>query len=514
MPFIAGELAAVLRLDGKQKFDNDLRSSGREFTAVSNVANRAGSAVAGSFKAAGVALNVVLASTVALGSGVIATGLAYNQLQQNSRVALRTLVGGAEAANAQMDKLDAFAKNSPFSKAVFIQAQQQLIGFGVEASKVVPYLDAIQNQVAAIGGSNQTIADVVSILAKIRSGAVLGGSELDQLAGHGINAASLIASQMGITEQEFRDSIFGSPLKGADALKGLDALVAGMDAKFKGAASGIKEQMTGATDRVKAATRDIGAALAEPFVAKNGGGQAVVWANQVADVLRALESKATPFTQFVVTKLQPAFDVISDGLILAKNEVKAFDMSDLDSQLGKLSSYAPALGLVGGALASYGTHIPVLSSLGLTINPVVGGLIGLVAASPDVRNAGVVMFRSLEPLGPVVRDIAGGLNKGLDGAAGEPVQRLDDLSRRMAAAIAVGTAVPAMATGVPVGGSSNAASGAVSAPATTYVSFKVYGAPGQSPEDIAMACRAEWEKMMREQAANGRSAFADKPDWE
>jgi len=110
--------------------------------------------------------------------------------------------------------------------------------------------------------------------------------------------------------------------------------------------------------------------------------------------------------------------------------------------------------------------------------------------------------------------IVGGLNKGLDGAAGEPVQRLDDLSRRMAAAIAVGTAVPAMATGVPVGGSSNAASGAVSAPATTYVSFKVYGAPGQSPEDIAMACRAEWEKMMREQAANGRSAFADKPDWE
>lgn len=68
----------------------------------------------------------------------------YNTLQQSSRAALTTLLGGAEAANAQMDKLDEFARSSPFAKQVFIQAQQQLIGFGYSAKDVLPTLDAIQ----------------------------------------------------------------------------------------------------------------------------------------------------------------------------------------------------------------------------------------------------------------------------------------------------------------------------------------------------------------------------------
>src|SRR5690606_38282632 len=101
------------------------------------------------------------------------------------------------AANAQMDKLDAFAKNSPFSKATFITAQQQMIGFGFSAKQVVTTLDAIQNQVAAIGGSSQDIAEITDILSGIRSSASFGQAELDMLAGKGINAAQLIASEMG-----------------------------------------------------------------------------------------------------------------------------------------------------------------------------------------------------------------------------------------------------------------------------------------------------------------------------
>ncbi|KQO07867.1 phage tail tape measure protein [Sphingomonas sp. Leaf242] len=107
-----------------------------------------------------------------------------------------------------------------------------------------------------------------------------------------------------------------------------------------------------------------------------------------------------------------------------------------------------------------------------------------------------------------------GLSNGIDGGAGEPVRRLDSLSRRMTAAIAVGTAVPAMATGVPAGGPSNGlrASAPLAAPAP--ITIKVYGAPGQSAEDIAKAVRDALAEHQREQAANGRSAFADKPDWE
>jgi hypothetical protein len=52
------------------------------------------------------------------------------------------------------------------------------------------------------------------------------------------------------------------------------------------------------------------------------------------------------------------------------------------------------------------------------------------------------------------------------------------------------------------------------AAASAPVTIHVHGAVGQSPADLAKAVRAEWEKLQREQTANGRATFADKPDWE
>ena len=78
------------------------------------------------------------AAMVAVTAAVAKTGIEYNSLQQTSRAALTTMLGSAQAVNQQMDKLDAFAKTSPFSKATFIQAQQQMLAFGIETEKVVP----------------------------------------------------------------------------------------------------------------------------------------------------------------------------------------------------------------------------------------------------------------------------------------------------------------------------------------------------------------------------------------
>src|SRR5690606_35755246 len=108
------------------------------------------------------------AMSVAAGA-VAKTGIEYNTLQQTSRAALSTLLGGAEAANAQMDKLDEFAKTSPFAKQVFITAQQQLLGFGVQAERVIPILDAVQNAVAAVGGSNEQVEQVTYALAQMQA---------------------------------------------------------------------------------------------------------------------------------------------------------------------------------------------------------------------------------------------------------------------------------------------------------------------------------------------------------
>lgn len=403
MTFVVGELAAKIRLDGKDAFDASLRGSGREFSALQTIAQKAGVGIQTTLKAAGTATDVASVAVVALGTKIFKAGAAYNGLQQTSRAALKTLLGGAEAANAQMDKLDAFARNSPFSKAVFIQAQQQLIGFGLAADKVLPTLDAIQNAVAATGGNNETISALSDIIAKIGSSAKITAEDLNMFGSRGIDAATLIGSQMGKTGQQIREEITAGTL---DASAAVDALVAGMAVKFANGASGVKATMDGAVDRVKAATRDIGAALAEPFVGKNGGGKAVDWANQLADLLRAVEKQTTPFTNWVVGKLNPAFVALTDGLFKAKVTVEGWNVGNLDSQLGRLASYAPALGLTAGVLASYGPIARILGTLGVAINPVVAGLAGLVATSPELRSSLGDLVRAFEPLLPAASSLA------------------------------------------------------------------------------------------------------------
>lgn len=190
-----------------------------------------------------------------------------------------------------MGRLDEFARTSPFSKATFISAQQQLLAFGIEARKVVPYLDAIQNAVAAAGGSNADIAGLVATMSKIQSTAKLTAQDLNEFGNRGVNAAELIGSQMGMTGAEIRESITAGSL---DAMKALDALVAGMNERFDGAADNVKNTFAGALDRVGAAWRDLSSSLAEPFVGKEGGGIFTGLLNELADAMRALEELPGP----------------------------------------------------------------------------------------------------------------------------------------------------------------------------------------------------------------------------
>lgn len=243
------------------------------------------------FQRLGEGLLVVGGAMTALSLSVLKTGIEYNTLQQSSRAALTTLLGGAKEANAQMDKLDAFARTSPFAKTTFITAQQQMLAFGIESRKVIPYLDAIQDAVAAAGGSNQQLAEVAFIMAQISAAGKITGQDLIQFGQRGINAAELIGESMGKTGAQIKAEITAGTL-GAD--EALDALATGMKSKFDGAAASVKDTFAGAMDRVQAAWRDLAADLAKPLVDPNGGGALVGLLNWAADMMRAVQQLPEP----------------------------------------------------------------------------------------------------------------------------------------------------------------------------------------------------------------------------
>ncbi|KQR23173.1 tape measure protein [Microbacterium sp. Leaf151] len=466
MSFEAASLVATIRMDGAEKVGRDLSTVRGRLNDTDGAFGKIRNAAKSAWDTAAVGVGTTVTAVSVLTAGLFSAGVGYNQLQQTSRAALRTLLGGAEQANAQMDKLDAFARNSPFSKSTFISAQQQLIGFGFEAEKVIPILGAVQDAVAAVGGSNQQIGEIVSILAKIRSSGKLTAEDLNMLGERGLDAATLLGQGFGKTAAEIRESITDGTL---DAGQAIDVLTTQMGTKFAGAASNVKDTFAGTTDRIKAASRDIGAALAEPFVSKNGGGQAVIWGNQVADVMRAVESHVAPVVTILMSRATPAVNGVTDALDRARVQVRAWDSSRVEQGLESIGENGPAIAAVAGAILGVNNNLlrglPVVGSFVPAIGPLPGILAGIVLASPEVRSALGDVLGEMRPLIPVAVSLAGVVSNGLNaalpvtadgirlvaGVAGPLVDVLASIPSPVLATVAATVAVTgAMRSGAPV----------------------------------------------------------------
>src|SRR5690625_1454249 len=211
-----------MRVDDKE-FVQGLESARGRFDGLKSAVGTGVRAIATGFAAA-------VTTVGGLGAAAFKVGADFNILQQNSRAALTTILGSAEAAADQMDRLDDFASNSPFARQVWITAQQQLLGFGVEAERVVPIMDAVQQAVAAVGGGNEEIERVTYALAQMQGQGKITGETFNQLGQYGIDAAGIIGEQMGKTGEEIRK--LASKPGGIPVDEVWDPLVDGMMERF------------------------------------------------------------------------------------------------------------------------------------------------------------------------------------------------------------------------------------------------------------------------------------------
>lgn len=387
--FTAGMDAATRRT---QRFTADVQAQGG---VVDRVFHSLGRSAKASLQVAATAAAATTVGVAALGKNTLSTGLAYNAMQQNANAALKTMLGSQKAVNEQMEKLGKLAQNSPFSKATFISAQQQLIAFGVEVEKVIPLLDAMQNAVAASGGGSQQLADLAFVIAQIKAAGKITGQDLIQLGQRGINAAEIIGKAFGKSSAEVKTMISKNQI---DADQAIDALTKGMMEKFGGATDAIKQQWSGAADRIKAANRDIGADIGKIFIDPAGGGRAVEWGNKLADVLRTFQKRLREAQGSIEDFLSPAFKNISKGLDAANNALKKFDAARAGAQLEKLTSYTPLIGGTTAALMTFALQpIPVIGQLASAMGPLTVGVAALIAASPELRKAGSAFGEAFKP---------------------------------------------------------------------------------------------------------------------
>lgn len=390
------------------------------------VASKIGSTFAGAAKTIGSDLLTIgkTGATVfaGLGASIVAVGASYNTLEQTSRAAFTTILGSAEAAEQMMSRLREFASTSPFPRQAFIEATQQLLGFGVEADKIVPILGAVQDAVAAIGGGSAEIETIVDVFARIQSQGKITGVELQRLGAVGIDAVTMLAEAAGVSADEMRTAISNGAV---DSEFAIAALTDGMMARFGGAAENVRETWVGATDRISGAWRDLASDIMQPFITREGGGAAVEWANEFATKLRELQAALGPVTD----RIQSMVDVWGPRLSAAIASIDVSRVVDglvgLMDGLGRVKdSFGDLVPLATGAgvalTSMFASSLPIIGQFLPAISPITGILGGILLGTEQGRDA-------MSQLGSVFMDVARSSGPAVLGALNTVAGVLTDL---------------------------------------------------------------------------------------
>lgn len=208
--------------------------------------------------------------------------------------------------------------------------------------------------------------------------------------------------------------------------------------------------------------------------------------------------------------------------------VKAAFSGGIGSIAAMLTNFSP-VGLLYGAFARLmswlGVQIPAdLATAGRNmILGLIGGITGMLGSlrSTIISAASSAATWFKQKLGihspsRVFMAFGGhmmtGLANGIAGSEDTPVRRIDGLSKRLTAAMAVGAALPSIAAPASAGAASSE-TGASAARAPAPITIQIYQQPGQDARALAALVRAELMLAQREEAAKKRSSFADQQDW-
>ena len=136
----------------------------------------------------------------------VGTGLAVNKLvaqpisladsYTGAQIGFSTLLGKT-GGQEMMDKIDQFAKETPFKTSGVINNVQKMMAMGWDVDRVIKDMETIGDAAAATGKGDEGLESIVYALSEIRSKGKLSTQELNQLASAGIKAKAYLAEGLG-----------------------------------------------------------------------------------------------------------------------------------------------------------------------------------------------------------------------------------------------------------------------------------------------------------------------------
>lgn len=325
------------------------------------------SKLASASNAAGIAMGVFGAAMAAAAIGSIKLAADLEQ----SRVAFTTLLGSGEKARKFLDELAAFAASTPFEFKDLQDSSRRLLAFGFAAKDIIPIMNSVGGAAAGLGLGKEGIDRMTLALGQMQAKGKVSAQEMMQLAEAGVPAWEMLAKAIGVGIPE----AMKLSEKGAiDSTTAINALVAGMNAKFPGMLEKQSQTINGQLSNL----RD-GVTLTATLI-----GEKLISAFHITDAVRAAAEAVSGFGRMIKTGgLKEAID----------------------------AAFPPGLQavLVGIAGALTATLVPALGLAATAFGTAVVAAAPLLGVGAGIAAAAYVIVRNWEPISGFFETIFNGI---------------------------------------------------------------------------------------------------------
>lgn len=115
---------------------------------------------------------------------------------EQTSMAFEVMTGNAERGRALLEGLTRFSMGTPFEPTAIIDTGRKLLGYGVQAERVVPTIKVLGD---VASGSGKDLGELAVIFGQIRAAGRLLGQDANQLAQAGIPIIAKLAEHYGAT---------------------------------------------------------------------------------------------------------------------------------------------------------------------------------------------------------------------------------------------------------------------------------------------------------------------------
>jgi tape measure domain-containing protein len=275
-----------------------------------------GNARSGLKKVGGIAAGigaVVGIATLGVGTVIGKIGIEVLSLADQmaqARIAFTQFLGTAPKADRFLDRLEDFAKKTPFEFPELVESSKQLLAFGVDAGDVIGIMTSLGDAAALTG---QNVTDLTTIWGQMEAKGRVANEELLQLTERGIPAYQMLADAMGLSVPEIQKMASEGRLLSTDVLPVLQQQ---MNNTFGGGMAKQAQTLGGLWSTMQDTIAGVGREIGEAFTP--------IVAEQLGNFTEKLDELGTWVSENKSVLVEAFAGIVEEALNFAGSILQAF----------------------------------------------------------------------------------------------------------------------------------------------------------------------------------------------